>query len=164
MDHFGVALGAITATVIGGALLLDHTIKPSERTASQSPPAAVTGSETSPPATVASANAGREREVRIADARTAADEASSRSAVSVPPPATSAGKVKSTAKTIASKSNASPPNGGMDLRSAPSTTVNTDAQNSTDTAPSTSTPSPSTSPTPPDKPSEDQPPSKGPDA
>ncbi len=152
MTHFGIALGAITVTVIGGALLLDHTIKPSERTASQSPPAAVTGSEISPPATVASA--GRETEVKVADARTAADEASSRSAVSAPPPATSAAKAKPAAKASASKSNTSPPNGGTDLRSAPSTTVNTEMH----------IPSPNINPTPPDKPSEDQAPSKGPDA
>lgn len=154
MTHFGMALGAITATVIGGALLLDHTIKPSERTASQSPPAAVTASETSPPATLAGANGGRESEVMVADARTSVDEASSRSA----------GKARPPAKAIAGKSNASPSNGGADLRSAPSTTVNTDTQNSADPAPSTSTPSPSTNPTTPDKTSEDQPPSKGPDA
>ena len=144
MNHFGVALGAITATVIGGALLLDHTIKPSERTASQ------------PPATVASAKGGHEGDVMVADARTSVDEASSRSAVSAPPPATSAARLRPLAKASASKS--------ADLRSAPSTTVNTDTQNSADTAPSTSAPSPSTNPTPPDKPSEDQPPSKGPDA
>src|SRR5258706_1306304 len=128
MNHFGVALGAITATVIGGAVLFDHSIKPSERTASQSPPAAVTGSETSP-ATVASANAGRESEVKVADARTATDEASSRRPVSAPPPVTTAGEARSPAKAIASRSNASPSSVGADLRPAPSTTVNTDSQN-----------------------------------
>jgi len=163
MAHFGIALGAITVTVMGGALVLNHTIKPSENTASLALPAAVTGSGTSTPIGVTGANGGRESEV-MAGTRAAVDEASSSSAVSAPPPEISAGKAKASFKAIASKSKTSPSNNGADLRSAPSTTANTDMQKSDDTAPPTSSPSPSIDPTPPDKPSGDQPPKKEPDA
>jgi len=163
MAHFGVALGAITVTVIGGALLLNHTSKPSENMASLAPPAAVTGSGTPTPVGVASPNGGRESEV-ITGARTAVDEASSPSAVSAPPPETSAGKARAPSKAIASKSKTSPSNNGADLRSAVSTTANTDMQKTDDTAPPTSSPSPAVDTMPPDKPSGDQPPKKEPDA
>ena len=157
MAHFGMALGAITVAVIGGAVLLDHTIDKSEKTASHAPPAAVAKSETATPAAVASTNGGRESEAKLADASTAVDQPSSRSAVSAPPLAPAAVKPRTSSKAVASKS-PSASTREMDSSSTPSTPVTPDTPSSADTAPSTSSPAPSSAPTAPEKPAEGQPP------
>ena len=69
MKNFGIAFGVIVATVIGGALLLDHTSDAPEKTASPlaTPSSRVTES-TASPASVASTNGAGETTTNTYDA------------------------------------------------------------------------------------------------
>ena len=134
MNHFGIAIGAITAGVIGGALLLDRIADTPEHTAARTatPPAVATESTVAPPlASVASTRP--ESALVVADAGPALEKASGRSAARPAPPAT-----RNPPKAVATTNGSSALNG--------------DTQISVDTASSSGNPSPSTSATADEKP------------
>ena len=134
MNHFGIAIGAITAGVIGGALLLDRIADTPDNVAAKSatPPAVATESTVAPPlASVASTRA--ESALVVADAGPALEKAPSRNAERPAAPAT-----KNSPKAVTSTNGSS--------------AVNGDTQISVDTASSTGNQSPSTSTTADEKP------------
>lgn len=164
MKNFGIAFGAITATVIGGALLLDLSTDAPEKTASNlttkpslaTTPSGVTESTTSPP-TVPSANGSSEAPAMIKDPRTSVDEASSRKPAGVSSTENSGKATRSSSKGSAATSVSIPSNGELAQRSAPSTPGPAQTKSAVDPASSTAVKAANTNTTVSDQPRVEQP-------
>ena len=150
MNHFGLAFGLITATVIGGALVLDHTLNDGKQTVARpvKPPASLAKSNAAPVAAVENTDSNGEGAAKLAEAGNAVSEAPKRAAPKTAPQETDGGKAtKTSPKNTARSSRSSASNAELALTPAPAAagpSVNVETPpSSVAVAPSTALPAPS---------------------
>ncbi len=146
VNQFGIAIGVITATVIGGALLLDRSVGTSEPTPRPAKQASSVTEPAASPAIVASTDAASETPLKAAAPATPRDETLNRGAASASRPQATSSKAKSPSSVSSTRaSTGSTTSGPMADSPAVVSTPSPSTPTPSASAPVASEPSPSSS-------------------